>query len=52
VRQLRTKKERLRIFTLKHELIKISVSLQTAFGVERHLAGGQWLEEQVSVVKL
>jgi hypothetical protein len=32
--------DRLRIFTLKHELLKISVNLQTAFAAET-----QWLEE-------
>jgi hypothetical protein len=31
----------LRLFTLKYELLKISVSLQTAFGPETHVAEGQ-----------
>jgi hypothetical protein len=30
----------------------MSLSLQTAFAVETHLAEGQWLEEQVNVLKL
>jgi hypothetical protein len=30
-------------FTLKHELLKISVHLQTAFAAGTHLAEGQWL---------
>jgi hypothetical protein len=30
----------LRLFTLKHDLIKISVDLQTAFAAETHLAEG------------
>jgi hypothetical protein len=39
--------DRLRLFTLKHVLLKISVHLQTAFPAET-----QWLEEQRNVVKL
>jgi hypothetical protein len=39
------KKEResynLKLFTIKHELLKISVSFQTAFAAETHLAEGQ-----------
>jgi hypothetical protein len=41
-----------RWLTLKHEFLKIYVNLQTAFAAETHLAEGQWLEEQVNVVKL
>jgi hypothetical protein len=37
---------------LKQEFLKMSVSLQTAFAVETHLAEGQWLEEQVTMLKL
>jgi hypothetical protein len=41
-----------RLFTFKHELIKISVHLQTAFAAEAHQAGRQWLKEQLNMVKL
>jgi hypothetical protein len=33
-----------RLFTPKHELLKISVHLQTAFATEIHLAEEQWLK--------
>jgi hypothetical protein len=46
------KNDQLRLFIFKNELLKISVSLQTAFAAETHLAEGQWLEEQVNTVKL
>jgi hypothetical protein len=46
------KMDRLNIFTLKHELLKISVHLQTEFAAETHPAEGQWLKEQLNVVKL
>jgi hypothetical protein len=36
----------LRLFKLKHNLLKISINLQTAFAAETHLAEGQWLKEQ------
>jgi hypothetical protein len=42
----------LRLLKLKHDLLKISVDLQTAFAAETHLAEGQWLKEQLKVVKL
>jgi hypothetical protein len=42
----------LRLSTLKNDLLKISVHLQTAFAAETHLAEGQWLKEQLNVVKL
>jgi hypothetical protein len=32
-----------RPFTIKHELLKISVHLRTAFAAEIHLAEEQWL---------
>lgn len=32
--------------------MKTSVDLQTAFAAETRLAEGQWLEEQLNVVKL
>jgi hypothetical protein len=28
------------LFTLKHDLLKLSADLQTAFAAETHLAGG------------
>jgi hypothetical protein len=34
------------------EFLKISVDLQTEFAAETHRAEGQWLEEQLSMVKL
>jgi hypothetical protein len=40
-----------RLFTLKHDLLKISVDLQTIFEAETHRAEGQWLKEQLNVVK-
>jgi hypothetical protein len=53
MRKHRTKKEdQPRLFTLKHELLKTSVRLQTAFAAEAHLAEGQGLEEHVNMVKL
>jgi hypothetical protein len=42
----------LKLFKLKHDLLKISVGLQTAFAPDTHLAEGQWLKEQLNVVKL
>jgi hypothetical protein len=42
----------LRIFKFKNDLLKISVDLQTAFSADTHLAEGQWLKDQLSVVKL
>jgi hypothetical protein len=44
--------DQLRLFTLKYDLLKISVDLQTSFAVEIHLAEGQWLKEQLNVLKL
>jgi hypothetical protein len=38
--------------TLKHDVLKISVELQAAFAPGTHLAEGQWLKEQLNVVKL
>jgi hypothetical protein len=40
------------LFTLKHDLLKVYVHLQTAFAAETHLAEGQWLKEQLNMVKL
>jgi hypothetical protein len=48
----KTKTDQLRLLTLKHELLKICVYLQTAFAAETRLAGWQWLKEQLNVVKL
>jgi hypothetical protein len=44
--------DQLRLLKLKHDLLEISVYLQTAFAAETHLAEGQWLKEQLNVVKL
>jgi hypothetical protein len=41
-----------RLSALEHEFLKISVILQTAFAVETHPAKGQWLEEQVDILKI
>jgi hypothetical protein len=40
------------LFKHKRDLLKISIDLQTAFAAETHLAEGQWLKEQLNVVKL
>jgi hypothetical protein len=50
--QKQRKMNQARLLKLKHEFLKISLSLQTAFAVETLLAEGQWLEEQVNMVKL
>jgi hypothetical protein len=44
--------DQLRLFKLKHDLLKISIDLQTAFAADTHLAEGQWLKEQLNLVKL
>jgi hypothetical protein len=44
--------DQLRLLKLKHDLLKVSVDLQTTFAAETHLAEGQWLKEQPNVVKL
>jgi hypothetical protein len=44
--------DQLRLFTFKYDLPKISVDLQTAFAAETRLAEGQWLKEQLNVLKL
>jgi hypothetical protein len=44
--------DQLRLFKLKHTTLKMSVDLQTAFAANTHLAEGQWLKEQLNVVKL
>jgi hypothetical protein len=44
--------DQLRLFTLQHDLLKISVDLQTAFAAETHRAEGQWLKEQLDLSKL
>jgi hypothetical protein len=40
------------LLTIKHELLQISVGLQTTFVAETHVAEGQRLEEHVNMVKL
>jgi hypothetical protein len=47
-RRKQQKMDHLRLFTLKYDLLKISVDLQTAFAAETHLAEGQWLKEQLN----
>jgi hypothetical protein len=37
---------------MKQELLKIFLCLQTTFAFETRLAEGQWLEEQVNMLKL
>jgi hypothetical protein len=44
--------DQLRLFKLKHDLLKISIDLQTEFAADTQLAEGQWLKEQLNVVKL
>jgi hypothetical protein len=44
--------DQLRIFKLKHDLLKISIDLQTALAADTHLAEGQWPKKQLNVVKL
>jgi hypothetical protein len=50
--QDKKKSDGLRIFIFKPDLLNISVDLQTAFAADTHLAEGQWLKEQLNVVKL
>jgi hypothetical protein len=40
--------DQLRLFTLKYDVLKMSVDIQTAFAAETHLAEGQWLKEQLN----
>jgi hypothetical protein len=35
--------DQLRLFKLKHDLLKIFVDLQTVFASDTHLVDGQWL---------
>jgi hypothetical protein len=44
--------DQLRLFKIKHDILKISVDLQTAFSAETQLAKWQWLKEQLNVIKL
>jgi hypothetical protein len=46
------KMDQLRLFKLIHDLLKISVDLQTTFAADTHLAEGQWLKGQLNVVTL
>jgi hypothetical protein len=46
------KLDQLRLFTLRHKLLKISVDIQIAFSEETHPAEGQWLKEQLNMIKL
>jgi hypothetical protein len=45
--QKRGKMDHLRHFTLKHELLKISVYFKIEFAAKTHLAEGQFLKEQL-----
>jgi hypothetical protein len=52
-KQQKTRKtDQLRLFTRKHEILKIIAHLQTAFAEETHLAERQWAKEQLNMVKL
>jgi hypothetical protein len=42
--------DQLRLFKLKHDLLKISIDLRTAFAADTHLDEGQWLKEQLNVL--
>jgi hypothetical protein len=42
----------LSLFTYKREFLILCVDLQTALATDAHLAEGQWLKEQLNVVKL
>jgi hypothetical protein len=44
--------DQLRLFKLNDDLLKISTDSQTAFEADTHLPEGQWLKEQLNVVKL
>jgi hypothetical protein len=50
--QKNRKIDQLRLFIFQHELLKLSVHLQTAFAAETRLAEGPLLEEHVNVVNL
>jgi hypothetical protein len=43
--------DHLRLFTLKYDLLKISVDSQAEFAAETHLTEGQWLKEQLNLLK-
>jgi hypothetical protein len=42
----------LRIFASRHELLKLSIRFQTAFGAGTHSAEGQCLKEQLNMLTL
>jgi hypothetical protein len=44
--------DQLKLFIFTYEFLKISVDLQAGLAAKAHLAEGQWLEEQLNVVKL
>jgi hypothetical protein len=44
--------DELRLFKLKYDLLKISLNLHPAFTADTHLAEGQWLKEELNMVKL
>jgi hypothetical protein len=47
-----TKSKSAKAFQTKTRLTKIPIDLQTALAADTHLAEGQWLTEQLIVVKL
>jgi hypothetical protein len=51
-KQWKQNKKNFRLLTLKHDSLKICISLRGALAVETHLAEGQWPEEQVNMLKL
>jgi hypothetical protein len=51
-KQKQRKVNQLRLFELRRDLLKISINLQTALAAATHLAEGQWLKEQLNVMKL
>jgi hypothetical protein len=42
--------DQLRLFKLKHDLLKMSIDSQTALAADTHLAEGQWLKKQPNAV--
>jgi hypothetical protein len=46
------KNHELRLLIFKRGFLKISVDLRTALAAETHLAEGQWLGDQLNMVKL
>jgi hypothetical protein len=51
-KQQKTEIDQLMLFTLKREVLKTSVHLQTAPAAETHPAEKHWLKKQLNVVKV